>query len=112
MQPIVSRLFDELREVNAREGIATILVYLPTEGDILRNHPMAPMARSIADSLEVTFVDLTPQLRNLPAHQAAQMFLSDGHYNASGHRWVAELLTARLREVPDLRELLEPVGPP
>lgn len=112
LQPIVSLLFHELREVNSRKGIATVLVYLPTENDIFQDVPVARMARSIADSLEVPFVDLTPQFRALLAHQAAQMFLSDGHYSASGHRLVAELLTAKLREVPDLSELLKPVAPP
>lgn len=74
LQPIVSLLFHELREVNSRKGIATVLVYLPTENDIFQDVPVARMARSIADSLEVPFVDLTPQFRALLAHSSAPNF--------------------------------------
>lgn len=95
--PVASLLFDRLRDVNERQGIATILVYLPTEVDLRKPSGMLEMVESLAADLGLNLVDLTPALRVLPAHEAAGMFLADGHYSVEGNRWVAEVLSKRLR---------------
>jgi len=95
--PVASLLFERLRDVNERQGIATILVYLPTEVNLRKPSGMLEMVESLAADLGLNLVDLTPALRMLPAHEAAGMFLADGHYSVEGNRWVAEVLSERLR---------------
>jgi hypothetical protein len=100
IRPLASVLFQRLRDVNDREGTASVFVYLPTEFDLQRDHPLLEMVRSLTAELGMAFVDLTPQLRALPAQRAARMFLPDGHYNVEGHRWVADALSVRLGDLP------------
>ncbi len=95
-QPVASLIFERLRDVNERHDIAMTLVYLPTEADLRQDSGMLEMVESLAVALELNLVDLTPELRRLPAHEAAGMFLDDGHYSVEGNRWVAEVLSKRL----------------
>jgi hypothetical protein len=81
IRPLASLLFQHLRDINSRDEVATLFVYLPTQLDLDEDPPVRDMARALTDELGVSFVDLTPLLRALPARQAAQMFLPDGHYN-------------------------------
>jgi hypothetical protein len=93
-------VFQHLRDINSRDGVPTLFVYLPTQRDLRGDPPVRHMVGSLTDELGVSFVDLTPLLRALPARQAAQMFLPDGHYSVEGNRWVAEVLSAQLAELP------------
>lgn len=97
VRPVASLMLERLRDVNERRGIATILVFLPTEVELRKSSDMLEMVESVATDLRLNLVDLTPALRRLPAHEAAGMFLEDdGHYSVKGNRWVAEVLSERL----------------
>lgn len=106
VRPVAALLFERLRDVNEQRGIATVLVFLPTEVELREPSGMLEMVEPLAADLGLNLIDLTPALRRLPAHEAANLFLKDGHYSAAGNRWVAEVLAERLMAlgVPGLSE--------
>jgi hypothetical protein len=96
-----SRVFEDLRDLNAAKGSRLVLVYLPESGD--RTNPDTDRWRAFVASeagrLDVPFIDLVETFRALPADAAQQFFVIPyrrSHYNEGGNAWVARELRARL----------------
>ena len=113
----VEAIFRDLGRLGAERGSELILVYLPSPSDLapgphdLRRRKLADLTREIG----VTLVDLTDEIRQLPADSTQWMYItanalpvagSSDHYTAAGHAWVAERLATHLRSLPATRAAL------
>jgi len=109
--PVLDAMLRDLVRLNKEQGVVPVLVYLPTVEEFAstaRDERRLRLLNSAKDA-GLAAIDLTPGLRELPADSVAWMFLTpnaipvrghSGHYNATGHRWVARQLASKLRELP------------
>ncbi len=103
---VLARLIADLRRLNAAKQSRLVLVYLPVERDFINEaaRPWRAQMRSIADSLDVPFIDLIPALRELPyptvqslyVHQSVPGYEDIGQFTAAGNRWAADRIRDHL----------------
>jgi hypothetical protein len=109
--PVLEPMLRDLARLNKERGSVPVLVYLPTVEEFASHARDARRTRLLksAGDAGIATIDLTPPLRALPADSVAWLFLTpnaipsrghSGHYNATGNRWVARELAAKLREFP------------
>ena len=109
--PVVEPMFRDLARLARDRGSELILVYLPAPPDLqpgawdVRRRKLADIGRRTG----VTLIDLTDEIRRLPADTLDWMFITEhalsvdgasGHYTARGHDWVAARLAAHFRDLP------------
>jgi hypothetical protein len=106
-----TQIFADLQRINAEKGSVLVTVMLPRSED--REYRTADLWRSfmygLADRTGIVFIDLIEEFRRLPIDEGQHLFISPyhaSHYNAKGNAWAAELLYARLQQVPALRTKL------
>lgn len=116
--PLMDSLFRALRRTNESFGSTPVMVYLPSLTDIEsapRDRRRARLQAS-ARAAGIAFVDLTPDLREVPPDSLDWMFITpnalpvdgaSGHYTAVGHRWVAERIARHLRDEPTAARALQ-----
>jgi len=92
---LVTAVVGELDTLAGARGARVLLVQLPTRNDY-RGGDADHWRRTLpltARHAGVTWVDLIPALRRLPAESVSALFIPrDGHYSATGHAWVARRL--------------------
>ena len=115
--PVASMVFRTVHRMTAEKKVLTLFVFLPTTRDLEADTPWRTWTQAVMDTLELPFVDLTPELRNVAAGTAARFFIprwmpAGGHYNDRGNEWVAQTLYNHMTEIPGFGRLLagEPVG--
>jgi len=108
MWPLLDSVFADLARLNRAHGSVPAIVYLPALQEYAagpRDDRRAKFAAS-ARRTGIAFIDLTPDLRAVPADSLDWMFITpnglpvrgaNGHFTVSGHRWVADRLAAHLR---------------
>jgi lysophospholipase L1-like esterase len=100
---LVSAVFAELRDLDARAGSRLVLVYLPMRPEHAGAlDPRLPrLARRTARRLGIDFADLLSDFQRLPAAEAESLYLRPGdvaiaggedHFNERGNAWVARRL--------------------
>jgi hypothetical protein len=104
VRPVAIRIFEEANRLGEERGSSTVFVYLPTEGDLVRDKAWRGWTQGVMDSLGFHFVDLTPQLREVPLSVSEELFLhpdlsAGGHYSRAANAWVAEVLYGRIRHL-------------
>ena len=118
--PMFEAVLASLANVHRKRGSALVLVYLPTRQEVsagVLDKPRQLVATSAA-KLGISFIDLTPPLRALPADSSDNAFILAtpsgaapdiaGHYSNLGHLWVARQVAQALARAPksSARELL------
>ena len=105
---VFAHLVAQLDQLNRAKKSRLVLVYLPTIDDFTNDGAKAwrEQTRLIADSLDVTFIDLIPELRTLSKSEAQQLYFTErdemrfvgatGHFNVAGNRWAAQAIKRRL----------------
>jgi hypothetical protein len=111
LAPLVSWVFSEVHRLGEENGAIAILVYLPALNDLEGDYRWRGPVSAIVDSLGHPLIDLTPDLRALPAGEAAGFWIplesdAGGHYNAAGHAWVAQKIYERMLDLPSAAALL------
>jgi hypothetical protein len=116
MEPLEA-IFRDLARLGKEHGSAVVLVYLPAPPDLVpgpwdaRRAKLAALARKTG----VRFVDLTDEIRQVPADSVDWLFItvnalpvrgSSGHYTPQGHAWVAKHLAEHLRAMPEVAAAL------
>lgn len=108
---VAMAVFEDLARLDTERGSRLVLVYLPAPPDLAPG-PQDTRRRRLAEFSRrsgIPFVDLTPEIRTVPADSADWMFItpnalpvqgSSAHYTATGHRWVAARLAEHLRAMP------------
>ena len=115
--PAVEAMFRDLARLARERGSELVLVYLPAPPDLapgawdVRRRKLADLSRTSG----VTLIDLTDEIRRLPADTLDWMFITEhalpvdgasGHYTAMGHDWVAAQLAGHFRALPEVRTAL------
>ena len=115
--PAVDAMFRDLARLARERGSELVLVYLPAPPDLApgawdpRRRKLAELSRTTG----VTLIDLTDEIRRVPADSLDWMFITEhalpvdgasGHYTAMGHDWVARKLAAHLNALPTVRTAL------
>lgn len=120
---VVLAILGTLHAGHERRGGTMVAVYLPTYGDY-EGHgtdSFRDWLRRNCSRNGWNLVDLTDDLRQLPADRAKALFLpaeairefamAAGHYSAEGNLFVAEALYRRLLAIPDAARALAPEDP-
>ncbi|MBW2240969.1 MAG: SGNH/GDSL hydrolase family protein [Deltaproteobacteria bacterium] len=99
---VLSALLQELVRFNEERTRSTALVYLPSMKELRDpgDEDLAtwlPFAKAQAKALDVPFLDLFEELRDLPAHEASELFLDGYHLSNAGNALVAARLLEELR---------------
>jgi hypothetical protein len=107
---IVSRIFEELREIDRSKGAALIAVHLPLQREYRDGH-LSPERAFLAGELErlaIPYWDLLPEFQALREGEFSALFIptddpiterfpgAGGHYNEAGNAAVAASLMRRL----------------
>jgi len=105
---VAEAVFKDVEKLNRERGSSLVMVYLPAPPDLVpgaydnRRNRLAAFSQRTG----IRFVDLTAEIRAVPADSLDWMFItanalpvngSAGHYTAMGHEWVAKKLAAHLR---------------
>ena len=111
MGPVVAQVFAEVDRLSRQNRSIPVFVYLPTEPDIVRDKAWRQWALPTMDSLELRFLDLTAQLRALPAARANSFFIprgwnAEGHYTEEGNAWVAQMIYEALMDMPRVNAVI------
>jgi hypothetical protein len=104
---IVSKMLDNLAEINKAQGSQLVLVFLP----YLPEHGVAPgwspFMRNEAERLGVPFINVSAELNKLSRADAETLFIPDGpgtypgaggHLSVRGNQFVARVVYEKLRE--------------
>lgn len=113
---VAEGVFRDLERVNRARGSTLVLVYLPTEDEMIPNAHDRRRARlaAFAKQANIPLIDLTEPMRALPRDSSQWFFITPhgnpidgaaGHYTYEGHRWVAHQLVERLRSIPGAASL-------
>jgi hypothetical protein len=109
--PVLDPMLRDVVRLNQERHSTPILVYLPTVEEFNSELRDARRQRllSTAKAAGIATIDLTPDLRALPADSLVWMFITpnsipsrghNGHYNGVGNHWIARQIAAHLREIP------------
>jgi len=111
---VASMTLKTINRLDLEKNILPVFVYLPVESDIRadRANPWYKWATATMDTLNLPFIDLTPELQAVPAGKAATFFIPTwrrgaGHYSIEGNKWVAETLYKHLMKVPGFTGIIE-----
>jgi hypothetical protein len=117
VREVTARIFRDLRDTARSREASLVLIYLPFLKD-LENPPSVRVLRGLigeeSTKLGIPFIDLTDAFTALPNEEYRKFFIprgalpyphSAGHYNDAGNRFVAEMLYARIRLIPEAAAL-------
>ncbi len=110
---VVSKVFEDLRNINESKNSTLVLVYLPT----LKDYDEIPevterwrrYVRFGSEELGIISIDLVDEFRKLPRYEVKEMFFPNdadypgaaGHYTEKGNEYVAKLLYEKLLSLPE-----------
>ena len=101
-QAAAAKIFEELRDLNARRASRLVLVYLAYRDGL----PETPedtewvrFAHATTARLGVPLLDVQREFRRLSRDEVAPLFLPDGHLSARGNEVVAEMICRAVRAV-------------
>jgi hypothetical protein len=103
---VIAKMLADLKRLNDERSSRLILVYLPTELDLLQPDTewLPPVVRA-AQALNIPFVDLTSDFRAVPPVELAALFIrqgqldypgSAGHYTVAGNELVAHAMLEKI----------------
>jgi hypothetical protein len=96
---VLRAMFAELKRVNQQRGSTLVLVHLPTIGELGGIDPWSAFVGETAQQEGIPLVDVVSAFRSRT--DARGFFLSEGtaggHYNASGHAFVAGVVTQQIQ---------------
>lgn len=101
---VVEKIFDSLEDIADRNDRRTLLVYLPTRGDVTEDNVRRweRLVRSLAETRNYTLINVADAMRTLPPADTEKMFRGGGHYTDEGNRFVAEVIYRHLVDQPEL----------
>lgn len=107
IEPVASRVFQAIQQQDEKNNVVTVFVLLPTERDIGKNHSWRRWTAKTMDSLGLHYIDITNDLRAVPAGLAASYFIpprrpAEGHYTEAGNKWVSETLHRQISKIPQI----------
>jgi len=99
--PVAERTLLEIDRLGREQQVTTVFVFLPTDLNVGKDKPWHTWTLETMARHKLYFYDLTPLIRELPAHTAAGFFIprgqvAEGHYTAAGNAWVADALLSHL----------------
>ena len=106
---VALKVFESLQEMNEARKSALVLVWLPAQWDYPSSESETWRRRLAAESKTRgwTYLDLLPEMQQLPAAQFERMFFSTHHhYTAAGNKWVANMVYRRISSLPQLARRL------
>jgi len=112
--PVAAKIFRKVQHLAEENGRLAVFVYLPGESEIDREGKWRVWTHAVMDSLDLSFIDLTPALREVGPDQAARFFVPPedpgaAHYSVEGNVWVATTLYDKLCGLPAVaRKFAEP----
>ncbi len=121
-RPVALKVFETLREMNAKAGRQLALVYLPVELDCDGDAAGEDLRRYLRKELEprgFLYWDLTEDFQKLPVREMKKMFIApgqvafrnaQGHYTAEGNKFAAELIYKRMLATPTIAQRLNAAG--
>ena len=106
-----STIFSILSQRHDNGSTVLVLIYLPVEAEYFDDSKWHAWANAEAGRQGLLFVDLFPELQRLPEDTVGTYFIqrgpNSGHYSPTGNRWAAETIYNKLRELPEIRALLD-----
>ncbi len=91
---------DQFKERAERDGVS--LVILSTHGMGTRGHPSFDRLSAMAEARNIPVIDQHDYILRQDAKPADAQWAHDGHWNAAGHRWAAEVLLEYLEQNQDV----------
>ncbi len=113
IKPLLTTIFENLRQVNVRKKSRLLVVYLPTQDDYegQGSDGYRAFLSSTLSEMGVAYLDLVSAVKTLPREGIPSLYLTGigyGHFTPKGNQWVANeifkkmasLLDWELTEVP------------
>ena len=112
---VALKIFDELEQINRAKSSTLVLVYLPTQGDYLKNSSdyWRDLIRTYAAERKIVYMDLVDEIKKVPPDQLQRMFIGSevldyqgaaGHYTEEGNAYIASTLYTKMQGLPRLRD--------
>jgi len=112
---VALKIFDELERINRAKSSTLVLVYLPTQGDYLKetSNYWRDVIRTYAAEHKIVYIDLINEIKKVPPDQLQRMFIGPevldyqgaaGHYTEEGNAYIASILYREMRASPELRD--------
>ncbi len=103
---VASKIFENLRRINAEKNSVLAVVYLPRAYDAVapQSDEWRVFVHEEAQRTGMIFIDLLEDFRTLPRRSIPPLFTHRtwGHYTERGNTWVARVLHRRLLERPEI----------
>lgn len=109
LRPVVEKVFESLRDLDAQRGTVLVLVYLPVEQDYgTAPQPWRTFVHDVAARQGIALIDLVPELNDVSRQEAEKFFIgareipyrsSKGHYTVRGNQFIARALYRRLSAI-------------
>ncbi len=105
---VFARVVADLKRVNESKQSRLALIYMPDQSDYANDGASVwrAVAKRIADSLGVPFIDMVSEIRKLSRVEAPSIYIRDEdvlglggaarHFNIAGNRWAADVIRSRL----------------
>ena len=111
VKAVVSGLFEELRDYDAAQSRATVLVYFPSVEELQQPNSELAYWMSVVESnarrLDVPFINFVELFGELPAADVGRLFVDGYHFSEEGNALVARKLLEYLREDPRTADRLQ-----
>ena len=94
-QAAAAKIFEELRDLNARRASRLVLVHLAYRDGLPETPEDTDWVRFVHDTaarLGVPLLDVQREFRRLSRDEVAPLFLPDGHLSGRGNEVVAEMI--------------------
>jgi len=117
MREVISAIFRDIKHINQARNSIGVLLFLPTSFEYKRPIPQ-PWMKVLVDEAkknELYFIDLTDDIKKIPAGEIRNLFIPDGainydsaagHYSEEGNRYIADILYEKLKAIPEISEKL------
>jgi hypothetical protein len=105
---VVAKIYASLQVLSVANDRLAVLVYLPTRGDYNEAHTnrWRRLVQDLASQHDYLFIDVAEEMLKLSPDEFETMFRKGGHYTDEGNRYVAEIILARLSELPEFPAIL------
>ncbi|MBN2381851.1 hypothetical protein JXQ70_03125 [bacterium] len=116
----VGAIFSELASDHSYNKRFFCVLYLPTYMEIRQNHiqPWQQFVQQYTDQHAITFINLIDEMRKITLDKLDTYFLKEdpvragsflpfGHYSNEGNACIAELLSQKLRGIPEFQALIK-----
>lgn len=120
LKALILRVFEEVAKLSAGRDATFVAIYLPVSTDYRPEERLDGWRAELRMELEkrnIHFVDLIDSFRAMPPPRAEALFIQSntvmfeaGHYNETGHQYVASATYRELCDIPEVAVKLPGCG--